>query len=541
MARRKYWLFVAITVLLIYFLAQTATDAFMSFHDSDGPSGEWLHRAALLHPLAAQPHLLLGFAELELGQKEQRADRLTAAVEHLKKAIQLNPFVYQAHLNLGKAYLLLSESEPHRVSDGIVSFKRAARIRGANLAVAMDTARLFFSLWPLLKAQDQAFARNLVLGIMHRISHKDFSELVELWALYNRKIDLIEEFVARRPEYSLLVAEALTRNRSYNDQRRRLLNTHDHIRYQTIKRRAEEELNKAPLSQNSEQLLKLFNELGKVYRRYDRLLELELFPDKTLFALRRRLGERLLIMLIDEEGKWRAPKTRPPVDMVVSELIRDSRDYENVFELEEQLSKRGYYREGDLKSFLFQQRILLQTARFDQVIDQIETLQRQISFVREDARPDMIEALFLLCDAYRQSRLLTMASKVLDSLEPLSPPTERLLWQRYLIEKVISVSADATLIESWRNQFVASRAITLSKKKEKRVIYLDDKLEITIQLADELWQKGSSDEAEINLIELFSADGRILWDSYLGDENMFSFTFPDSYDGRALELEIVVR
>jgi len=538
MVKRSILLFVTVSVLLVYFLMQTATDAFLSFYNPESSDNQWLYRAALLHPLSAEPHLNLGFSKLERGKADQNTIMIKEAIGHFKLAIRFNPFVYQAHLNLGKAYLILSKNDSQWVNDGILSFKRAASIRGANLTVAMDATRLFFSLWPLLKKEDQDFARNLVLGIMHRISQKDFIELVELWAHYNRKFELMEELVSRRPEFSLQVVSALTQNRSYNDQRRSLQNMHDHMQYQAQKRKAEEELNKEPFSQSHEQLLKLFTSLGKVYRRYDRLLGQEIFPDKTLFALRRRIGERLLSLLIDDEGKWRSATMRQPVDMVVNGLISDARDYENMFELEELLVKHDYYREGDIKSFLTGQRILFQTARYDQVIDQIETLQRQISFIREDARPDMIEALFLLCDAYRQSRLLTMASKVLDELDPLSPPPLRLLWQRYLIEKVISVSAEASVIEDWRRQFSASRAFILTKSKERHVFYLDDNLDITIQLSDDLWQKGL--DGQINLIELFS-EGRILWDSYLGDENLFTYTFPQDYEGKAVEVEAFVK
>lgn len=537
MAKRHLGLYLGITALLVYFLAHTATDAFLSFHDDKG-GDDWLQRAAVLNPLAAEPRMLTGYAYLEQGRREKRNDLLKAAIEQFTRAIRLNPFFYQAHLNLGKAYFLLSESEPQWVSDGIVSFKRAANIRGANLTVAMESARLMFSLWPLLKPEDQEFTRKLVLGIMHRVSQKDFESLVELWALYNRKIELMEELIARRPEFSNLVASALARNRQFNDQRRRLLNTGDHIRYQTLKRGADEELNQAQTESKPEVLLKLFKELGRVYRGYDRLIGQELFPEKPLLALRRRLGERLLSILVDEEGKWRPLASRQSVDFVVSELIQDSLVYEEVFELEEFLAKSGYYQEGDLKSFIARQRILLQTARNDQVIDQIETLQRQMAFIREDARADMIECLFLLCDAYRSSRLLTMAGKVLDTIEPLAPPPQRLLWQRYLIEKVIAVEADTTLIETWRGQFASSRLLTVQKNNQKFAVYLDENREITILLAPEIMEKVQS--GQYNLIEL-SVGGKIVWDSYLSDENnMFKYAFPENFEGKEVNADITI-
>lgn len=538
MGKRNGILFLLVSLLLLYFLAQTATDAFLSFHDPDDAKGEWLRRAALLHPLDAEPHLRMGHAFLERGKSEGNPDFLRQAVAHLKRAIRLNPFVYQAHLNLGQAYFLLSEKDPQWVSEGVVSFKRAATIRGANLSVAVSTSKLLFSLWPLLKTEDQDFARELVAGVMRRISRQDFEGLVDLWALYNRKIEIMEEFISQRPEFSGLVAGALARNRQYLEQRRRLLNTADQVRYQGIKVKVEEELNQPLENQDTKAMLRLFGELGQVYRGYDRLLEKELFPDKSRLALRRRLGERLMGLLMDSEGKWRTPALRQPVDLVAGELIRDSRESENAQELELFLDKSRYYLEGDLKSFLARQRILYQTARYDQVIDQIETLQRQLSFVREDARPDMIEALFLLCDAYRSSRLLTMAVKVLDSLEALSPPPERLLWQRYLVEKVIGVQADADMLESWRGRFAASRSLTLEKKSEKRTIYLDENRDITVTLSPELWAKG--EEGSVNLIEL-TLDGRVLWDAYFGEENAFLFTFPQEFEGRAVEVEIGVK
>ena len=538
MIRKNHWIFIAVSVLLLYFMAQTATDAFLSFHGPDNGNGEWLYRAAMLNPLSAEPHLLLGFAYLERGQKEQNLELVGEAIVHLKKAIKRNPFVYQAHLNLGKAYFLLSQSDSLAVSDGILSFKRAAGIRGANLSVAMDSARLFFSLWPLLKSEDQEFARNLVLGIMHRISRKDFESLVELWSLYNRKIELMEQLISRRPEFSQLVADALTRNRRYNDQRRRLLNTRDFIRYQAVKRRVEGELNKGALAQDTKLLTGLFTELDTVYRGYDRLLGEDIFPESARLSVRRRLGERILSLLIDEAGKWRSDAGRKVVDSVVAELIADSREYENVFNLESFLEKVGYYREGDLNSFLARQRMLFQTSRYDQVIDQIETLQRQMSFIREDARPQMIEALFLLCESYRQSRLLTMAGKVLDNLEALSPDPKRLLWQRYQIEKVISVVADAELIESWRRQFAESLFLTLDAKKKRHLVYLDDNLTFSFQLSDDLWQK--SLDGQINLIEIV-CEGRVIWDGYIGEENLFTYTFPENSEGRTVEIELLVK
>jgi hypothetical protein len=539
MAKKNRMIYVAIALLLVYFMAQTAVDAFLSFYVPGSGDTSWLSQAVRLHPLGSEAHMMMGFSALEQGKQTKRSDLLVQAVGHLKTAIRYNPFVYQAHLNLGKAYFLLSETEPHWVSDGIVSFKRAASIRGANLSVAMDSARLFFSLWPLLKKEDQDFARSLVLGIMHRIGKNDFESLVELWSLYNRKIELMEELIARRPEFSQLVAQALVRNRQYNEQRRRLLNTHDEIRYHQIKKKVDEELNKPAENQDSQVMLALFRDLGQVYRHYDRLSGEELFPEKSRMALRRRLGERLLALLIDDEGKWRnTAVSRQPVDTVVNGLINDSQSYENVFELEERLGKIGYYREGDIKSFMARMRILFQTARYDQVIDQIETFQRQVSFVREDAREDMVELLFLLNDAYRQSRLLTMASKVLDAIKPLSPAPERLLWQRFLIEKVIAVEADATLIENWRAQFAASRVIQVGTKQEKRVVYLDENREITLILTPELMEKIQT--GDYNLLEL-NVDGRIVWDTYLGEESLYTYAFPDSFDSRAVNVEILLK
>lgn len=539
MAAKNRLISVSITLLLLYFLAQTASDAFLSYYVPGSSDTTWLRQAANLNPMAADAHLMMGLSALEQAQKTKSSDDLNLAVSQLKTTIRFNPFVYQAHINLGKAYFMLSEKESHWVSDGILAFRRAASIRGANMGVAIDTARLFFSLWPLLKKEDQDFTRSLVLGIMHRISQKDFEGLVELWSLYNRKIELMEELIARRPEFSQLAAQALTRNRQYNNERRKLLNTHDQIRYINLKKKVEEELNKPTENQNTKTMLGQFNELGTVYRHYDRLIDQELFPDKSRLALRRRLGERLLSLLIDGEGKWRnSTETRKPVDAVVNGLIYDSLSYENVFELEEKLSRTGYYREGDLKSFLAKMRILFQTARYDQVIDQIETLQRQMSFVREDARADMIEALFLLNEAYRQSRLLTMAVKVLDSLAPLSPPEERLLWQRYLIEKVIAVEADTTLIENWRQRFADSRMIQIDKAVVKQKVYLDDNREITFTLSPELMEKAAS--GTYNLLELH-VNGIIAWDSYLGEESRFTYQFPESFDSRAVDIELIIR
>ena len=69
-----------------------------------------------------------------------------------------NPLDYQARYYLAKAYLQFSAVNNDYFDLGVRELKRAARIRGSNKQIALDCAKVFFSLWPLLEDEDKAFA-----------------------------------------------------------------------------------------------------------------------------------------------------------------------------------------------------------------------------------------------------------------------------------------------------------------------------------------------------------------------------------------------
>ena len=224
--------------LAILFLSQFAAEIFFL----TGPlpeAGKRIPQPALdLKALSLSSRIFTETAFAWLEAKDENAVKKSMSL--LRHSLQRNPLDYQARYYLAKAYLQYSTVSNGYFDLGLRELKRAARIRGSNKQVALDCARVFFSLWPLLEDADKTFAHDLLAAVMPSLSWPEFSPLVEMWSLYVQDAPLLMELLKRKPDFFGPIANQLVAAEIPMAQRRELLALHEVHTLDALERRYNE-------------------------------------------------------------------------------------------------------------------------------------------------------------------------------------------------------------------------------------------------------------------------------------------------------------
>jgi hypothetical protein len=171
MKANKYFITVALA-LAVFFLSQFAAELFFLAGPRPGTGKKTPERAfdPKAFSLSSRLHTETAFAWLEAGTRDSDESAVKMSMVLLGRALRHNPLDYQARYYLAKAYLQFSAVDNDYFDLGVRELKRAASIRGSNKQIALDCARVFFSLWPLLETADKTFASDLLFDDMPTLS-----------------------------------------------------------------------------------------------------------------------------------------------------------------------------------------------------------------------------------------------------------------------------------------------------------------------------------------------------------------------------------
>lgn len=469
---------VAALLLALFFLSQLAAE--LSFTLAPVPSGTDRPEMGLKSlALASRLQTDTAFAWLEAGSEKADSDgTVRASMALLRRSIARNPLDYQARYYLAKSYLRFSAVGNDYFERGVLELRRAAAIRGGNRHIAVDCAKVFFSLWPLLEPEDQAFTESLLAGVMPVLSWGEFAPLVESWALYVQDVPVLMGFLRLKPEFFGPAAEQLAASGLPLAKRWEMLALHEANTLDTMERR----YNVLSLQGGAslEQSLSLLNQ-ARAIKGYNRLHPGASFNRDKFLKLQRTL-------LIDVIGAMVGParndaKQAAQLREYVEYYIAGHPGLNDLDLLQKLLQERNYFKENDFPSLRLKTLIASRKGDHGGVIAEIEAVRAGISFVKREQVTEYTDILLLLTDSYYRSKLMTAAEAVALDLYRNQPDNPDVLWRVLRVQNVLG--AEGALdpeLEARLAKIRDSRFLAVSRLNIPDYAYLFNQPEIEVTL-----------------------------------------------------------
>jgi len=508
MRSSKLFAFFALLTAL-FFLAQFAAELSFRFAPISGLGRE--KAGSGLKGLSLSSRLLTdaAFAMLEAGSESEDSDKaVRASMTLLRRSLKRNPLDYQARYYLSKAYLRFSAVDNDHFELGVRELRRAAAIRGSNKFIAVDCARVFFSLWPLLEQEDREFAADLLAGVMPALSWPEFSPLVDMWALYVQDAPLLMRLLQMKPDFFGPAAEQLVAAGIPLPKRWEMLALHEAHALDSLERRYNEFGLQGGIGADDARALL---SRARAIQGYHRLHNGASFDEKKLVKLRRALLIDVISGMIADAGD--VPGQAARLRELIEYYIAEHSGLNELDELQKLLLERGYFRENDFPSLRLKTTIAFRKADHGGVIAEIEALRHGISFVRKEQADDYTAILLLLIDSYYSTKLMTAAEAVAGELLREQPDNPDILWRVLRIQGVLGVEGVQDMELQARLAAVRdSRFLTVGRAGIPFHAYLFNQPEIEIALDPALRSGLKAGQ----LVQVF-ADGKIAHESYAGD------------------------
>jgi hypothetical protein len=500
--RIRWPFFILILLVMAFFLADFTANIYLTAvrPDNGGKKLKLLKIAHLLSPFDHEPAHRFAYERLKTGFENKTNEIILESIDWFKHALSRNPFHYYSHYYLGKAYLFHDYPNSRYFSEAIAEFKKAARIRGGNKTIALDTAKIMLSMWPLLSDDDRQFCTDILARSLDRFSWWEFAGVIEPWWLYSKDTGFTGKLLEKRPEFFQPAAHELIRLAAPLTLRWQYLCEYEKYLLQDIRR----QYNSLPSQAHSRPaaLIPLLEKLRAI-KFYNRLAADKTFDENAYRELKNGLLYEIIAALLEEGAGG--------VDSYLDGYISGDIPREQVFKIKERLAREGFFKPNDFASLYYNYRLEYKLANYSDIISDIDRLKQSITLINEARRPGYIKLLLLLADSYEATKLLSVAEKTFREIIAMEPGNLDAVFGMKRIQQVIGV--DAGYMRKIRPAVAAltdSGKIQLNAVNIRTTVYLLDNTFIEITIDEGLKEK----IAGPGLIQV-SSDGKIAYENYI--------------------------
>ncbi|MCX6555556.1 MAG: hypothetical protein NTZ12_11200, partial [Candidatus Aminicenantes bacterium] len=413
----------------------------------------------------------------------------------------------QARYYLAKAYLRLSKDDGTYFDMAVEELKRAAHIRGGNPQIALDCAKVFFSIWPLLEKEDQRFVANLLADAMPALAWENFSPLLEAWSLYVQDAPLLMTLLERRPDFFGSAANQLVNAGIPLAWRWQLLDMYEAYSLDSAEKLFNEKLLNNEM--DWEQARQLFRHLD--IKGYFRLRPGSQFKHDRLAQLQRQLLLEIISGSLSDARAKAEPNAELQLRGYIQTYLSEHPELNSLEELQNVLEEKKFFKENDFPSLRLKTLISYRKGDYNGVIAEIEALRKGISFVKQEQAADYTDILLLLVDSYYSSKLLTVAETVARDLYLSQPDNPDVLYRILRVQKVLG---DEGAPDKALNEKLAkvenSRFLTVARANSGYDVFLFNQAQIEIVLDPALRAQLKAGQ----LLQVFIND-RIAYESYV--------------------------
>jgi len=509
MKANKFFIAVALA-LSVFFLSQFAAELFFMVGPKPEPGKKFRESTFDLKAfsLSSRLHTENAFAWLEAGTSAANDAAIKMSMVLLRQALRRNPLDYQARYYLAKAYLRFSAVNNDYFELGVRELKRAARIRGSNKQIALDCAKVFFSLWPLLEDEDKAFAFDLLANTMPALSWPEFSPLVEMWSLYIQEAPLLMELLKRKPEFFGPAADQLVAVAIPMELRRQLLALYEVHTLDALERRYNELSLQGEIGMDDAR--SLLNQLLNLKGYYRFQPDSGFIPEK-FYRLQRILLLEVISGLLNDPKAKADPQAAARIREYILIYIADHSGLNELDELQKLLEDNGYFKDNDFPALYLKTLIAYKKGSYGDIINEIEALRKTISFVKKEQLTDYTNILLLLVDSYYSSKLLTAAESVAAELNQNQPDNPGILYRVLRVQNILGVEgAPDKVLEAKLETVQNSRFINADKANGAYDVFLFNQPWIEIVLDPALLTSLKPKQ----LVQVL-VDGKIAFENYV--------------------------
>jgi hypothetical protein len=520
---KNKFLYRILFILLVLFFGLQFLSHFSSYIAQIKPTADkekLLRYSRIFFPLETNVTFQYGFLLLQKSQESKNSNTalqlLNQSIKYLRQAAKNNMLSYNSHLYLGKAYILNAYHDPTILDTALLSLKRAAYIKGNMAQVGLDTTYVMISLWPFLEETDKTFCKNLFKKIIHKISKNEFTKLLDAWGYYSQEIDFFTDSLQNKPEYYLYVAQKLSQIESNLTIRHQYLAKYESFFLEVTKKSYKEYLSQNP-DDLEEKLKNLSRKLKIKIIGFYELPTSESTIDGKLknnyLTFMKRLNLHILTLALAGKEWQKSSKKRLQTDAIIHSYILNLPSSEDLEEFNSFLAKYHYFDSNNIRSLLLKYSIQYQSNQYSILINEIETLKKEITLIKKGNKRDYVNLLLLLADAYISSGLLTTSMPTLKEIESISPGLRENLWRILKVNQILEKKNE--ILEQYPetvNTIKNSHLFQLNSQFTKRDVFFlspRDKA-LRIEFSDSFKPISKS----LHLLQIF-LDEKIHYETYL--------------------------
>jgi hypothetical protein len=526
----------AALALAVFFLSQFAVELFFRVGPKPEPGKKFQEQSFDLKAFSLSSRLYTenAFALLEAGTSATSETAVKTSMVLLRQALRRNPFDYQARYYLAKAYLQFSAVNNEYFELGVRELKRAARIRGSNKQIALDCARVFFSLWPLLEEEDKAFASDLLANTMPALSWPEFSPLVEMWALYVQDATLLMELLKRKPEFFGPAADQLLAVAVPMELRRQLLALYEVHTLDALERRYNELSLQGEIGMDDAR--SLLNQLLNLKGYYRFQPDCGFVPEK-FYRLQRILLLEVISGLLNDPKAKADPQAAARIRGYILIYSTDHSGLNDLDELQKLLEENDYFKDNDFPTLYLKTMIAYKKGSYGDIITEVEALRKSISFVKQEQLTDYTNILLLLVDSYYSSKLLTAAEAVARELYKDQPENLDVLYRVLRVQNILGAEgAPDKVLDAKLETVQNSRFINADKANGAYDVFLFNQPWIEIVLDPALLTSLKPKQ----LVQVL-VDGKIAFENYVdGLPEKIAIGPPFTQPERKVRVQVII-
>ncbi len=422
-------------IVVVFFCLQLVSHLFLTLGQRSPSMGRmFLKWSTLAMPLDPDAHLEYGYRLLQDNETQSDRQLLLKGIGALERAATFNMLHYNAHYFLAKGFLFADQPGEPYFDRAVRSFKRAGYLRAKNPDISLDTLKVYMSLWNLLGNHDREFVGELFSSALGQFDSRQVGELLELWGLYIKDIEFLEQGLRQHPHFYLEAAQKLT-ELEIDLARRQLFLAHYEaywLSYSQQKLAGLLSLKNAPLSD----LEMFFRRFSNYIVGYHRFIPEARFDRDNYLNLKRRLYLTIIQALLSREDGFKYLERQEKIVQLVSGYVKAFPSEDHLHELMILLEKHRFFLRSGLQGREIRLSILNRMEKYGQLISEGIELTESISFVTSDQEDFYAGILLLLSDAYMESGNYYEALNMLELARPFGSRKNELFWRLGKLERI---------------------------------------------------------------------------------------------------------
>lgn len=462
-----------------------------------------------VRPMDGESRVRSVLSEIAKISGKEPVDKWRRRLKRLDGAVRRNPLDYRAQLARFQVLQRMETLGEDTGEAAAEAMRRTLVLRWKNPEVGVAGMEYALSRWPLLNGEERGFFQGLLPKITMNLRTRDFEQILKVWGMYSRDMDLLRVALDQRPVFNLSAAGELARLQIHPNARLKFLARYEDWAVQHFKEKLQQRISAG--ADNFDAWKFIANQLSKAVDGYSRLV-----PDynDAYDEFRKAMDglELKMVSALTGSMEWnRRMATRREIIRLVEGMLRRPASPSILQELHKRLERTRFFAQSNLEILELRMRLLFMMEKFPTVASLGSAeLARRHYVPPEEA--DAVRRVFLIyVRALRRMEKPGDATRVLAVVRERTGDSPQLAWTEFVLDHPDAIDSGSAAWMNLPGEVRDSYRIPIGRNRTVRtMVYPPRSGELVIEV-----QADADSILDASHLVMVHVDGRLTAERYV--------------------------